>query len=204
MLLKAFSHISKMCFNAGSSKFLTPSFALEIKTDFICRRFLSFFKLTHIDCQTFSDSAFLNFSLLPWASFCAISFFAIWLSLSSCFFLVPLALAQGVQESLLGKLFMAAISSRSIHSGYHILISLKSNLFLENSHSAYISLKCLINVNSIVCKHLSVSLPSAWVIRVWDSKQDLVDSCLEETGGLGVDIIIDSGGLALLYITVVL
>ncbi|KTG45716.1 hypothetical protein cypCar_00008696 [Cyprinus carpio] len=41
--------------------------------------------------------------------------------------------------------------------------------------------------------HLSVSLPSARVIRVWDSKQDLVDSCLEETGGLGVDIIIDSG-----------
>ncbi|XP_052459996.1 quinone oxidoreductase-like protein 1 [Carassius gibelio] len=33
----------------------------------------------------------------------------------------------------------------------------------------------------------------ARVIRVWDSKQDLVDSCLEETGGLGVDIIIDSG-----------
>ncbi|KTF87579.1 hypothetical protein cypCar_00003612 [Cyprinus carpio] len=35
--------------------------------------------------------------------------------------------------------------------------------------------------------------PSARVIRVWDSKEDLVDSCLEETGGLGVDIIIDSG-----------
>ncbi|KAF4118430.1 quinone oxidoreductase-like protein 1 isoform X2 [Onychostoma macrolepis] len=33
----------------------------------------------------------------------------------------------------------------------------------------------------------------ARVIRVWDSKEDLVDSCLEETGGLGVDIIIDSG-----------
>ncbi|XP_042617355.1 quinone oxidoreductase-like protein 1 [Cyprinus carpio] len=108
-------------------------------------------------------------------------------------FLEELRPSVGVQESLLGKLFMAAISSRSIHSGYHILISLKSNLFLENSHSAYISLKCLINVNLIVCKHLSVSLPSARVIRVWDSKQDLVDSCLEETGGLGVDIIIDSG-----------
>ncbi|XP_077102326.1 quinone oxidoreductase-like protein 1 isoform X1 [Siphateles boraxobius] len=33
----------------------------------------------------------------------------------------------------------------------------------------------------------------ARVIRVWDSKENLVDSCLEETGGLGVDIIIDSG-----------
>lgn len=32
----------------------------------------------------------------------------------------------------------------------------------------------------------------ARVIRVWDSKEDLVDSCLEETGGLGVDIVIDS------------
>uniref|UniRef100_A0A671LSZ5 Crystallin, zeta (quinone reductase)-like 1 n=1 Tax=Sinocyclocheilus anshuiensis TaxID=1608454 RepID=A0A671LSZ5_9TELE len=42
-------------------------------------------------------------------------------------------------------------------------------------------------------RYLSASLPSARVIRVWDSKQDLVDSCLEETGGLGVDIIIDSG-----------
>uniref|UniRef100_A0A8C1JSB1 Crystallin, zeta (quinone reductase)-like 1 n=1 Tax=Cyprinus carpio TaxID=7962 RepID=A0A8C1JSB1_CYPCA len=41
-------------------------------------------------------------------------------------------------------------------------------------------------------KFLEELRPSV-VIRVWDSKQDLVDSCLEETGGLGVDIIIDSG-----------
>lgn len=34
----------------------------------------------------------------------------------------------------------------------------------------------------------------ARVIGVWDTKVDLVDSCLEETGGLGVDIVIDSGG----------
>lgn len=34
----------------------------------------------------------------------------------------------------------------------------------------------------------------ARVIGVWDSKVDLVDSCLEETGGLGVDIVIDAGG----------
>lgn len=63
----------------------------------------------------------------------------------------------------------------------------------------------MLNVNSIYCKHwyLSVSLPSARVIRVWDSKEDLVDSCLEETGGLGVDIIIDSGGLPSLYMTFV-
>ncbi|XP_017554505.1 quinone oxidoreductase-like protein 1 isoform X1 [Pygocentrus nattereri] len=33
----------------------------------------------------------------------------------------------------------------------------------------------------------------ARVIGVWDSKVDLVDSCLEETGGLGVDIVIDTG-----------
>ncbi|XP_020360079.1 quinone oxidoreductase-like protein 1 isoform X1 [Oncorhynchus kisutch] len=33
----------------------------------------------------------------------------------------------------------------------------------------------------------------ARVIGVWDTKVDLVDSCLEETGGLGVDIVIDSG-----------
>ncbi|XP_066517204.1 quinone oxidoreductase-like protein 1 isoform X2 [Hoplias malabaricus] len=32
----------------------------------------------------------------------------------------------------------------------------------------------------------------AKVIGVWDSKVDLVDSCLEETGGLGVDIVIDN------------
>lgn len=38
---------------------------------------------------------------------------------------------------------------------------------------------------------------------MWDSKEDLVDSCLEETGGLGVDIIIDSGGLQSLYMTFV-
>lgn len=31
---------------------------LKIKTDFICPRFLSFFKLMHIDCQTFSGSSF--------------------------------------------------------------------------------------------------------------------------------------------------
>lgn len=49
---------------------------------------------------------------------------------------------------------------------------------------------------------LSVSLASARVIRVWDSKEDLVDSCLEETGGLGVDIIVDSG-LPSLYMTFV-
>ncbi|XP_059410563.1 quinone oxidoreductase-like protein 1 [Carassius carassius] len=43
-------------------------------------------------------------------------------------------------------------------------------------------------------KFLEELRPSvARVIRVWDSKEDLVDSCLEETGGLGVDIIIDSG-----------
>ncbi|XP_051992880.1 quinone oxidoreductase-like protein 1 isoform X1 [Xyrauchen texanus] len=33
----------------------------------------------------------------------------------------------------------------------------------------------------------------ARVIKVWDSKEDLVESCLEETGGLGLDIIVDSG-----------
>ncbi|XP_018614255.1 quinone oxidoreductase-like protein 1 isoform X1 [Scleropages formosus] len=33
----------------------------------------------------------------------------------------------------------------------------------------------------------------ARVIGVWDGKVDLVEACMEETGGLGVDIIIDSG-----------
>lgn len=33
----------------------------------------------------------------------------------------------------------------------------------------------------------------ARVIGVWNSKVDLVEVCLEETGGLGVDIVIDSG-----------
>ncbi|TSK17903.1 Quinone oxidoreductase-like protein 1 [Bagarius yarrelli] len=33
----------------------------------------------------------------------------------------------------------------------------------------------------------------ARVIGVWNSKVDLVDTCLEETGGLGVDIVIDAG-----------
>lgn len=43
-------------------------------------------------------------------------------------------------------------------------------------------------------KFLEELRPSvARVIKIWDSKEDLVDSCLEETGGLGVDIIIDSG-----------
>ncbi|XP_051561274.1 quinone oxidoreductase-like protein 1 isoform X3 [Myxocyprinus asiaticus] len=43
-------------------------------------------------------------------------------------------------------------------------------------------------------KFLEELRPSvARVIKVWDSKEDLVDSCLEETGGLGLDIIIDSG-----------
>lgn len=37
-------------------------------------------------------------------------------------------------------------------------------------------------------------LNKARVIGVWDLKVDLVDSCLEETGGLGVDIVIDAGG----------
>uniref|UniRef100_A0A4W5N396 Crystallin, zeta (quinone reductase)-like 1 n=1 Tax=Hucho hucho TaxID=62062 RepID=A0A4W5N396_9TELE len=43
-------------------------------------------------------------------------------------------------------------------------------------------------------KFLEQLRPSvARVIGVWDAKVDLVDSCLEETGGLGVDIVIDSG-----------
>uniref|UniRef100_A0A8C1ULM5 Crystallin, zeta (quinone reductase)-like 1 n=1 Tax=Cyprinus carpio TaxID=7962 RepID=A0A8C1ULM5_CYPCA len=42
-------------------------------------------------------------------------------------------------------------------------------------------------------EELRPSVGGSRVIRVWDSKEDLVDSCLEETGGLGVDIIIDSG-----------
>uniref|UniRef100_A0A8C8LW88 Enoyl reductase (ER) domain-containing protein n=1 Tax=Oncorhynchus tshawytscha TaxID=74940 RepID=A0A8C8LW88_ONCTS len=43
-------------------------------------------------------------------------------------------------------------------------------------------------------KFLEQLRPSvARVIGVWDTKVDLVDSCLEETGGLGVDIVIDSG-----------
>ncbi|XP_072513909.1 quinone oxidoreductase-like protein 1 isoform X2 [Salminus brasiliensis] len=43
-------------------------------------------------------------------------------------------------------------------------------------------------------KFLEQLRPSvARVIGVWDSKVVLVDSCLEETGGLGVDIVIDSG-----------
>ncbi|XP_060715897.1 quinone oxidoreductase-like protein 1 isoform X2 [Tachysurus vachellii] len=43
-------------------------------------------------------------------------------------------------------------------------------------------------------KFLEQLRPSvARVIGVWDSKADLVDSCLEETGGLGVDIVIDAG-----------
>ncbi|XP_024281940.1 quinone oxidoreductase-like protein 1 isoform X3 [Oncorhynchus tshawytscha] len=45
-------------------------------------------------------------------------------------------------------------------------------------------------------KFLEQLRPSvARVIGVWDAKVDLVDSCLEETGGLGVDIVMDSGGL---------
>ncbi|XP_030635404.1 quinone oxidoreductase-like protein 1 [Chanos chanos] len=43
-------------------------------------------------------------------------------------------------------------------------------------------------------KFLEQLRPSvARVIGVWDVKVDLVDSCLEETGGLGVDIVIDAG-----------
>ncbi|CAB1328031.1 unnamed protein product [Coregonus sp. 'balchen'] len=43
-------------------------------------------------------------------------------------------------------------------------------------------------------KFLEELRPSvARVIGVWDAKVDLVDSCLEETGGLGVDIVMDSG-----------
>lgn len=45
---------------------------------------------------------------------------------------------------------------------------------------------------------------SARVIRVWDAKEDLVDSCLEETGGLGVDIILDSGGLLTIYMVLII
>lgn len=41
---------------------------------------------------------------------------------------------------------------------------------------------------------LPVFVNKARVIGVWDSKVDLVNSCLEETGGLGVDIVIDAGG----------
>ncbi|XP_063067856.1 quinone oxidoreductase-like protein 1 isoform X3 [Engraulis encrasicolus] len=33
----------------------------------------------------------------------------------------------------------------------------------------------------------------ARVIGLWDAKVDLVEACLEETGGLGVDIVIDAG-----------
>ncbi|TRY68082.1 hypothetical protein DNTS_034801 [Danionella cerebrum] len=43
----------------------------------------------------------------------------------------------------------------------------------------------------------------ARVIRVWDTKDDLVEACLEETGGLGVDIVIDSGGLPSIKITLI-
>ena len=46
----------------------------------------------------------------------------------------------------------------------------------------------------------------ARVIGVWNSQVDLIEVCMEETGGLGVDIIIDSGGkqqrLASLYVCV--
>ncbi|XP_076159737.1 quinone oxidoreductase-like protein 1 [Alosa pseudoharengus] len=43
-------------------------------------------------------------------------------------------------------------------------------------------------------KFLEQLRPSvARVIGVWDAKVDLVESCLEETGGLGVDIVIDAG-----------
>ncbi|KAG9262454.1 quinone oxidoreductase-like protein 1 isoform X2 [Astyanax mexicanus] len=43
-------------------------------------------------------------------------------------------------------------------------------------------------------KFLEQLRPSlARVIGVWDLKVDLVDLCLEETGGLGVDIVIDAG-----------
>lgn len=38
---------------------------------------------------------------------------------------------------------------------------------------------------------------AARVIGVWDAKVDLVEACLEETGGLGVDIVIDAGGKSL-------
>ncbi|XP_031414800.1 quinone oxidoreductase-like protein 1 isoform X2 [Clupea harengus] len=43
-------------------------------------------------------------------------------------------------------------------------------------------------------KFLEQLRPSvARVIGVWDAKVDMVESCLEETGGLGVDIVIDAG-----------
>lgn len=41
---------------------------------------------------------------------------------------------------------------------------------------------------------MSSFFPLARVIGVWDAKVDMVESCLEETGGLGVDIVIDAGG----------
>lgn len=40
----------------------------------------------------------------------------------------------------------------------------------------------------------NVLLSSARIISTWDPKVDLVEACLEETGGLGVDIVIDAGG----------
>ncbi|XP_063067855.1 quinone oxidoreductase-like protein 1 isoform X2 [Engraulis encrasicolus] len=43
-------------------------------------------------------------------------------------------------------------------------------------------------------KFLEQLRPSvARVIGLWDAKVDLVEACLEETGGLGVDIVIDAG-----------
>lgn len=43
-----------------------------------------------------------------------------------------------------------------------------------------------------------------YVVRIIDmsSTQNIVDVCLQETGGLGVNCIIDSGGKCIVYMTI--
>lgn len=56
-----------------------------------------------------------------------------------------------------------------------------------------------VNLNSVAlwfsCNQLNVLLCLARVIDVSNGKIDVAESCLEETGGLGVDIVVDAGGM---------
>lgn len=78
----------------------------------------------------------------------------------------------------------------------------KLNVIRVELLSRFLSFKCFLSCSDSF-SHICVFMCEARVIPVYKSSSELLSAVMEETGGLGVDIVVDSGGkkIKLLFLT---
>ncbi|XP_023652234.1 quinone oxidoreductase-like protein 1 isoform X2 [Paramormyrops kingsleyae] len=103
--------------------------------------------------------------------------------------------AGGIQDGL--RAYTALHTLGRVAAGHSVLVMDGASPFgmmtIQVAH--YHGVKVLATALSLEDQRLLEKLrPSmARIISTWDPKVDLVEACLEETGGLGVDMVIDAG-----------